>query len=489
VCAADRMNLFRVMPAKGGGMISEAAAYLLLGATLLLLLWIGVGARARTETLDDYITARNSQTGVALGLSFFASGMGAWILFAPPEVGAFIGIAGIVGYAVAAAAPFLVFALLGPRIRRIVPRGHGLTEFARLRFGRTFHLYVVGLSILYMLVFVVAELTAIGGVAAIVAGIDGRVAVAAVAATTLAYTAYGGLRASLRTDGWQAWMIFALLTAAAVAIFRDGVSSSASFRASGLLGVGRPGLEAAATLVVAVIAANMFHQGYWQRIWSARDERALARGAAFGMATTLPVVLIVGLFGMLAIARGVDLGAPPVPFFALLTGLPAWMGGVILVLGIALVASSVDTLESGLASLVAIERPSLSLGAARMATVVLVVPAVAVAFEGYSVLRIFLIADLLCSTAVVPVLLGLWRRATPAAALAGSLAGLAGAVLPGGVEAATFPAAIPTLGPFAGALLASSVVAVALSLRARRETNLDDLDTRVPVLGEAGAQA
>lgn len=466
-------------------MISGAVAYLLLGATLVLLLWVGVRARGIRESVDDYITARDSQTGLALGLSFFASGMGAWILFAPPEVGAFIGIAGIVGYAVAAAAPLVVFTFLGPRIRRIVPRGHGLTEFVRLRFGRTFHVYVVALSILYMVVFVIAELTAVGGVAAIVAGVDARVAVVAVAVTTLAYTAYGGLRASLRTDGWQAWMIFVLLAAAAAVIVGEGGSEPGLLRESGLLDVARPGVEAAVTLVIAVVAANMFHQGYWQRIWSARDERALVRGAAFGMATTLPVVLLVGLFGLLAVVRGAELGTPPVPFFALLTGLPAWIGGVILVLGVALVASSVDTLENALASLVAIERPSLSLPAARVATVVLVVPAVLVAFQGYSVLRVFLVADLLCATALVPVLLGLWRRATPAAALAGSLAGVIGALVPGGVEAATFPGAVPTLGPFVGALAASALVAVAVSSAARREVDLDDLGSRVPALGEA----
>jgi len=107
------------------------------------------------------------------------------------------------------------------------------------------------------------------------------------------------------------------------------------------------------------------------------------------------------------------------------------------------------------------------LAAARGITVALMVPVVAVAWEGLSVLRLFLIADLLCATAVVPLLLGLWPRASTGAALAGSVAGLIGAVLPSalasgsltqGLLAATFPTGVPTLAPFAGALLASSLV-------------------------------
>ena len=48
-------------------------------------------ARRADGLLDDYVTARNSQGAQAIGLSFLASSMGAWILFAPPEIGAFVG--------------------------------------------------------------------------------------------------------------------------------------------------------------------------------------------------------------------------------------------------------------------------------------------------------------------------------------------------------------------------------------------------------------
>jgi Na+/proline symporter len=137
----------------------------------------------------------------------------------------------------------------------------------------------------------------------------------------------------------------------------------------------------------------------------------------------------------------------------------------------------VDTLQSGLASLVVTETAAkasspdqaAALTRARWITVALMVPVVLVALQGVSVLRLFLIADLLCATAVVPVLMGAWRRMTAPAAIAGAVAGLVGAVLPGwmdggslaaGVMAASFPNSIPTLAPFVGALVASSLVSV-----------------------------
>lgn len=454
--------------------------------------WVGVRARTAGGDVEEYLIARGTQGAGALGLSFLASGMGAWILFATPEVGAFVGLVAVAGYAAGACAPILAFAVLGKRLRAIVPTGHSLTEFVRLRYGRTFHGYVVTVSLAYMALFLTAELTAVGGITAILSGADPRWAVLGVAVATLAYTTYGGLRASLRTDSWQAWLLLALLAVAGGAIVLALPSPGAALTASGLLGVDRVGVEAALTLVLAVTAANLFHQGYWQRVWAARDDAALSRGATLGAALTLPVVLVVGLIGILAAGAGVALGDPPVPFFALLTGLSPWVSLVVLILGVSLVASSVDTLENGLAALIAAERPQLSLRGARLATVAVMVPAVVVALQGHSVLRLFLIADLLCATAVVPAVLGLWRRATPAAALAGGVAGLVGAVAPGlltsdtlveGLRQATFPAGIPTLQPFLGALIASVIVTVGVSLASGSSADLESMDERVPSLG------
>lgn len=470
-------------------MIGTVPTLSIVAITLAVFVVVGLRAARRDTDVDDYLAAHSSQPAATLGLSFLATGMGAWILFAPPEVGAGVGLVAVLGYAVGAALPLVGFALLGPRLRAVVPAGHSLTEFVRLRFGRLFHGYVVGVSIAYMLFFVTAELTAAGAVVAILSGVDPRVVVIAVAGATLLYTTWGGLRASIRTDRFQGWLILGLLAVGVAAILSTVEAPARTWSAAGLLGVERIGVEVAITLVIAVTAANLLHQGYWQRVFAARDIGALRRGVGLGVATTIPVVALVGGIGILAAGTGADLGDPPAPFFALLADLPQWAIAAVLVLAMALVASSVDSLETGLASLVAAERPGISLSGARVMTVVLMVPAVLVALQGYSVLRLFLIADLLAAGTVVPALLALWSRATPRGVLAGAIAGLAGAVLPGwlaggslvdGVVAATFPGAIPTLAPFAGALVASAVVSVGVSLAGRQSTDLVAVGARAP---------
>ena len=450
-----------------------------LAAVLLLFAWIGLRARSAEAGLDDFVTARNSQNARAIGLSFLASGMGGWILFAPPEVGALVGPLALAGYALGPALPFALFAVLGPAIRRALPQGRSIGEFAEHFYGPAVRRWVGLISLLYMSCFLIAELTAIGAITSMLSDINGNLVVVGVALTTLLYTAWGGLRASMTTDRWQAWLLLALLAlVGAVAVQRlPEVSASGAM----------PGIPAGAalgvalTLVLAVTAANLFHQGYWQRVWAAESDAALGRGAVLGGVATIAVVAVIGGLGIVTVMSGADVGSPPIPFFAVLREAPGWLTLPALLLALTLVASSVDTLQNAIASLLVTEKRGLSLTSARWLTVALMVPVVWVALQGNSVLRLFLIADLLCATAVVPVLLGLWSRMSAVAAIAGALAGLLGAVLPGwlatgsvyqGVVLASFPDTVPTLAPFAGALLASTLVSIIVAMLLPRRASV-----------------
>lgn len=440
-----------------------------LGAALVCFAFLGLRARRADGPLDDYVTARNSQSAQALGLSFLASGMGAWILFAPPEIGAFVGPVALAGYAIGSALPFIVLGLYGPAIRRRLPEGRSIGEFAEACYGAGVRRWVSLVSVLYMACFLAAELTAIGSITALLSDVPPALVVVGVAVTTLVYTVVGGLRASLATDRWQAWLLLALLAVVGgVALFRLPAMPATAALPSVPVG---SALSVALTLVIAVTAANLFHQGYWQRVWAARDDRALGRGAWLGGGITVLVVMVIGGFGTLAAMAGVALGEPPIPFFALLSTAPRWLALPALVLAVTLVASSVDTLQNGIASLVVAGsgRRRVSIGVARLVTVALMAPVVVIALQGLSVLRLFLIADLLCAAIVVPVLLGLWRRMGAGAAVAGGLAGMLGAVLPGwmttgslaqGLLAASFPTGVPGLEPFLGALVLSTLVSL-----------------------------
>lgn len=458
---------------------------------IVLAAFTAIGVRAgrghSSDDVTDFTLAPNSQGPVRLGWSFLASGVGAWILFAPPELGAILGWDAVVGYALAAAGPFVVFAIVGPKLRRVIPHGRGLNEFVRVRFGPAAGTVMALLSLLYMGVFVAAELVAVGGLGQILGGVTPAVTIFAVVIATLAYTAYGGLRASLQTDTWQSWLVIALIVVAGVAVMTSVDAPLAAAGEAGLNGFDRPGVETMVTLIIAVTAANMFHHGYWQRVWAARDDQALRRGALFGAAITIPVMLIAGAFGVIAAGAG-SAEVPALSLFALAAELPTLVVAAVLALGIALVASSVDTLENGLAALLVAERPTATLKQARIATVLIVVPAVGASLVVDSVLQLFLIADLLCTALIAPALFGLWDRTTTSGVVAGAFAGLGGAFaggwiaagsFGGAIDAVTFPTSVPTYPPFLGALLASIVVTVAVSMAAGRTADLGALDTAV----------
>ncbi len=455
-------------------MLSSALGTALVLVALVVFSAIGlaVARRGFGGDSDRFLTARGTQASWPLALNFFASVLGAWILFAPAEVGTFAGLLGIIGYAVGQGVAIAIFAWLGPEIRKRVPKGTTVLEWVRARFGELVGTYVGLVSVLYMFVFLAAELTAVGGAVTLLSGTDRLIPIIAVAAATAIYTAVGGLPASLATDRWQGKLVLALVTAVAVAVAVDVDEPGQRALDGGFMDVSRTGLEVFIVLVIAITAANLFHQGFWQRVWAAESDRALRRGAVLGGLLVLPVLFVLGMSGMVA-AGGGDLEVPSLALFSLLDSMPRVFLALVIVLAVTLVASSVDTLQNALAALVAVDvsRGRISIGGARLVTLALTVPAVVLATEGVSVLRLFLVADLLAATIAIPVFLGLWRGATSLGTIAGCVMGLVGVIAAGwvvhgsivdGFELVTLPNGTE-LAPFVGAPVGSALAAVAVA--------------------------
>jgi len=77
------------------------------------------------------------------------------------------------------------------------------------------------------------------------------------------------------------------------------------------------GLKAGLTFFVAILLTGMFHQGNWQRIYAARDTRAMRNGFLLGGALVVPFILLLGLCGLAFVALEPD-GDSAVALFGLI---------------------------------------------------------------------------------------------------------------------------------------------------------------------------
>ena len=484
-------------------MSTETLSIIIAVLTALVFAAIGIlYIRGRRLSVEEFIVNRNTAgAGVAVA-TVVASIAGAWILFSPAETGTWAGLIALIGYGIGQAAPIVAFAVIGPRMRRLMPKGHSVTEYAWHRFGKAMYVFVLAVMLFYMFVFLSAELTGTALALNLIADVPLIWTALIVAIGTLAYTAYGGIRASIFTDTVQFLVILPLFliafvaTVVAIGGFGDAFEPVRDSSPELLSLSHVPGIEFGLTLVIAVFAANMFHQGFWQRVYNAKDNNTLRKAFAIGGVLVIPIIILAGLFGIMAVGYGfgdVDKPASVALFWLILEILPTWAVMVILVLALGLVMSSMDTLLNGIVSAVTSDLPrvrpsiktSLLLRWSRALTVVVAIPAVFIAAQGYSVLYLFLIADLVCAGAVFPVFYGLYsRRLSGTAALASCVAGIAVGTLFFPTPEAPYLVgwiidiewASQLLVSFGAAFAVSTVIAVVWSAVASRSRTAQDYD-------------
>jgi Na+/proline symporter len=474
-------------------MVGTTLALSLTVLTLVVFAALGIWhTRGGVESVDEYITARNSAGEARLTGTLVASVMGVWILLSAPEAGASFGIAAVIGYGIGEAVPMIAYAKLGPRIREVLPDGHSLTEYAHVRYGSAMYAFVLVVSALYMFIFLAAELTGIARALSLAAGVPQWQTAVLVGTAVLLYTGYGGLRASIFTDTIQAAFVLPLLLVAFAgtiltlggpgAVYDSVATASPTLLDPGFL----PGLQFGLALSFAILGAELINQTWWQRIYAGESSETVASSFRTASITNGAIVVLAALFGIVAVGQAdvvTDVTSASynadVAFFLLLQEtVPDWLVLGVVLLALLLVISSVDTLFNALSSLVTADLPRLlsdpddrTLGlAARAFTVVVAVAAIYVSLRARSVLRLFFLADLLGAAVAVPLLYGLYSRSlTGPGALASSLGGLAvglavfpdfrGTITSIPVVGDALPAADPLyLSAFGGAFLVSTAL-------------------------------
>jgi len=422
--------------------VPSAIFWLLLFAAAFALAGVRHARRA-PQTLEDHIVARNTQGALATVLTLLASSLGAWILFSPAQAATWGGLAAVTGYALGSMAPRVAMMLLGQRMRELIPRGHSITEFLIARYGPPMYALALIIMLFYMLISMAAEITAMAALVRLLAPVPLWLSAAVVLGFTLLYAVYGGLKASIFTDKIQIVIIVPLLLALLfigwqAADKAGGVGHVVQVlqgKAPGLLDMRDPvGIKAGLTFFVAILVTGMFHQGNWQRVYAARDKRAMRRGFLLGGALVVPFIFLLGLFGLAFVALEPGGDASVALFSVILPQVPQWLAIALIPLGLALVMSSADTTINGIACLVAVDVGRLLprmqsrtlLRLSRRVVLLVALPVWIVAAQGYSVLYLFLLADLFCAAATFPVFYGLFSsRHRGADATLGTLGGLA----------------------------------------------------------------
>ena len=401
--------------------LSQSSAVILTLILSIIFLASGIYYSRKHKGLNNYLIANRSIGVFSLTTSFVSSALGAWILFGPASAATWGGIGAVIGYALGTAFPLFILIYLGEKFRKLFPKARTLIEVVRLKFGKQLFKLILFLTVFYMVIFLIAEVTAVSILVNYISGTSLWITALIVVTTSLVYTLYGGLRASIFTDSIQ-FIVFVILLIIALSYLVSFNSEQFNFefiklnKPSLLSSNYLPNFTAGLTFFIAVAATNLFHQGNWQRVYAAKNNHILKKSLLFSFFIIIPIVFFMGFSGLVATSVNSTV-VPDLAFFSLLFKEQIIMLSVIVViLGISLTISSIDTLINAISSLIIVDGNKVinfkgdyfKLSNYLIISISIIV--FVVASKGLSILYLFLLADLFCCSAVLTLFYSFYNK-------------------------------------------------------------------------------
>ena len=368
---------------------------------VLILAWIYFQTRSLKSNENEYFVLNKSEGVLGLSLSFYASGMGLWILTSPAEV-AWYGLGyDIYGYALSAATPFILIYIFGPKIADLLPNGATLAQFVETKYGSIAQKIVSIVAVIYMGAFLIAEFASISFVFESISSVRGILISLLIAITTLAYLFRHGFKASYFTDRLQSYGIILLLAIVlSIWLSQNSLSELVTFANVGGLGSFETfSLKSALAVIIAVTAAEVFSMGYWQRTFSAENSKAIKQASIFSGIGAFLTILILGIGGAVGAGKGIES-----PSLSFIEQLDLNNFTIILLVSLAtlLVTSSIDTLENAIASTISLDILKKKSEEAKLITLLVVCISLVISIEVTSIFNVFLVADLFAACLVFP---------------------------------------------------------------------------------------
>ena len=378
----------------------------------ILFLFLVLTRRLANKTEDkSYFVMLKSQKTLNLSLSFYASGMGLWIIASPAEVGWYGLGFDVIGYAISAATPFVLLYFVGPRIVQTVPDKATLPQYISQQYGNFAQVFVSIIATIYMSAFLIAEFASINFLFPEISKTSGLIVCIAIAVVTFLYLNLSGFKASLVTDRFQGVSIIALLIIVLVLwISQNGIGNiiQASYD-GGLNTFTFASFKSALAVILAVTAAEIFSQGYWQRTYSAIDENVIKKSSIYAGMGCFVTVLILGIAGSAGAGFGIE--NPSLSFIQQIE-FNTFSRILVIVLCTMLVASSIDTLQSAISSTMALDLVKRGVSEAKIITLIITFSSLGLSFYVTNIFSVFLFADLLAVCLVFPAFYKIKSRKT-----------------------------------------------------------------------------
>ena len=403
--------------------LEQSTSLILIIAISLIFAFLGINHTKKFKGLNNYLTANRNIGVFSLTTSLTASALGAWILFGPASAATWGGIGAVIGYSLGTAFPLFFLIYLGKKIRNEFPKGSSLIEFMRRKFGKSLFKLILLMTIFYMFIFLCAEVTAISVLINYISGTEFWITALVVLSSTLIYTLYGGLKASIFTDNIQMIVIGVLLIISFIYItsftgskfsFDFVLKKNPQLLSSHYI----PNYTAGLTFFIAVAATNLFHQGNWQRVYAAKNYQTLKKSLIISFLIIIPIVLFMGFSGMVAFS--IDPSTrPDLGFFSLLLKEQTiFLSLFVIILGMALTISTVDTLINAISSLVILDGKAVFnlskktnyLNFSKYIILFLSFISFIIASKGFDILYLFLLADLFCCAFVLTVFYSFYNK-------------------------------------------------------------------------------
>ncbi|MDA9684876.1 sodium:solute symporter [Candidatus Pelagibacter bacterium] len=396
-----------------------------------LIITLGVGAffialgyvnLKKVSDKKSYIIGDRNESIFSLTTSLSASALGAWILFGPASAATWGGIGAVIGYALGTAAPMLFLLNFGPKIRKEFPNGMSLTEFVKRRFGTRILKIILILILFYLTIFLIAEVTAIAFLLNLISKTPLWITSGLTLIICLLYILRGGFKLSIITDKYQFLIVLGIILFSIFLILGNlEINSYELIKKNSTKLVSRdyiPNYTAGLTFFIAVAATNLFHQGNWQRVFAARNNLILKKSLIYSSIISFLIVLWMGYTGLISFSIDPKIIADLAFFKLMLLNNNVFIIVSILVLALALTLSTIDTLINAISSLIIIDGKEINKflsgreikNKSNKLILLLCVIVFVFASKGYSILYLFLFADLLCCAAVVTVFYGFFNK-------------------------------------------------------------------------------